>query len=127
MSLGRQTRTFALIGGLQWVVDWMVLVVLSGAGVPVSVANVAGRVCGASLGFWLNGRFTFASADSALGRRQLARFILMWLGTTVASTLFVTRADVLFGLHWAWLIKPLVEVTLAAIGFVLSRHWVYRR
>jgi len=127
MTLRRQTRTFALIGGLQWVVDWLVMVALSGSGIPVAAANITGRICGASLGFWLNGRFTFASPDTTLGHTQLARFVLMWLGTTVVSTLVVTRANHLFGLQWAWLIKPMVEAALAAVGFALSRHWVYRR
>lgn len=127
MSLGRHTRYFLLFGGLQWLVDWLVLVVLSAAGLPVIAANIAGRISGACLGFWLNGRITFASDDTAVGRRQLGRFFLMWLGTTVVSTLVVVRADVLFGLHWAWLIKPALEAVLGTVGFVLSRHWIYRR
>lgn len=127
MSLLRQSRSYLVVGGLQWLLDWAVMVALSHAGVPVRHANVAGRVCGAVLGFWANGRFTFGGKDSLLGRVQLRRFLLMWVGTTFVSTVAVGYVDDVFGLRWAWLAKPLVEVALAAVGFFLSRHWVYRR
>ena len=32
-----------------------------------------------------------------------------------------------FGLKWAWLAKGGVEFVLGMVGFVLSRHWVYRK
>ena len=120
MSLSRQGRHYLLIGGIQWLLDWAVMVVLSHWGMPVEPANIAGRVCGAMLGFWLNGRITFAGDDTRVGRRQFLRFVLMWLLTTAISTWSI-------GLKWTWLAKPGVEVVLGGLGFLLSRHWVYRR
>lgn len=90
-------------------------------------ANVLGRIGGASLGFWLNGRYTFASADTAIGRRQFVRFVLMWLATTAASTWGVSQVEHAVGLQWAWLAKPIIDLGLAGLGFLLSRHWIYRR
>ena len=78
-------------GGLQWVLDWAVMVALSHAGLPVRQANVVGRICGALCGFWMNGRFTFACEDTAVGRVQLQRFLVMWIATTVVSTSIVSR------------------------------------
>ena len=127
MSLLRQSRSYLVIGGLQWLLDWAVMVALSHAGIPVRHANVAGRVCGALLGYWMNGKFTFAGEDTTLGRVQLQRFVLMWIGTTIISTWAIGQVDDVLGLRWAWLAKPLVELALAAVGFTLSRHWVYRR
>ena len=127
MSLLRQSRSYLVIGGLQWLLDWAVMVALSHAGIPVRQANVAGRVCGALLGFWANGKITFAGEHTALGRVQLQRFVLLWIGTTIVSTWAIGRVDDVLGLRWAWLAKPRVELGLAAIGFTLSRHWVYRR
>lgn len=127
MSLQRHARGYLLVGGLQWVLDWAVMVSLSHAGWPVGAANLAGRVCGALLGFWLNGRFTFAGEGHSLGRRPFIRFAAMWVGTTLLGTWAVTRADAAFGLHGAWLAKPVIDVLLAMAGFVLSRHWIYRR
>ena len=85
-TLARQSGSYIVVGLLQLLVDWAVFVMLSATGLAVEPANVAGRISGAALGFWLNGRFTFAGEDTAVGRRQLARFLAMWLVTTAMST-----------------------------------------
>ncbi|MBC6942932.1 MAG: GtrA family protein [Xanthomonadales bacterium] len=126
MSLLRQGRWYIAIGIAQWLLDWGALVALSHAGVAVAVANVAGRVAGASLGFWLNGAITFAREDAAPRWRQALRFGVLWGSNTLLSTLGVTWVATAFGLSWAWLAKPLVEGLLAIGSFVVSRHWVYR-
>ena len=127
MTLGRHARHYTLIGGVQWLVDWGVMVLLSHSGMAIEPANVAGRVAGALLGYWLNGKLTFAGDETAIGRAQLLRFVLMWLGTTTVSTWSMGTVDDWFGLKWAWLAKPGIEAALGVIGFVLSRHWVYRK
>ena len=127
LPLLRQGGSYLAIGLLQLFVDWLAFVVLSGAGMAVEPANVLGRITGAALGFWLNGRITFAGDDTAVGRRQLARFLAMWLVTTAISTWGVAHVDRMVGLTWAWLAKPVIDLGLSAVQFVLSRHWVYRR
>lgn len=127
MSLSRQGGHYLGIGLVQWLLDWAVMVALSHNGLSVELANIAGRVTGALLGFWLNGRITFADQDTAVGRRQLLRFGLMWILTTAISTWSMGAINQFAGLKWAWMAKPAVEVALGAVGFVLSRHWIYRR
>ena len=127
MSLPRQGGHYVAIGGVQWLLDWGVMVGLSALGLPVEVANVAGRVCGASVGFWLNGRITFAGDHTEVGPRQLRRFAVLWLCTTAASTFAMHVIDDSAGLKSAWLAKPLVDLTLGLTGFLVSRHWVYRK
>ncbi|MFZ5636039.1 MAG: GtrA family protein [Pseudomonadota bacterium] len=126
MSLHRQGGHYLFFGAIQWLVDWGVTVLLSHSGLAIEPANVCGRISGAMLGFWLNGKFTFAGDDTRIGGTQLRRFVLMWLCTTAASTFAMSRIDDLFGLQWAWLAKPAVELALGGIGFLLSRHWVYK-
>lgn len=123
----RQSGSYLVVGVTQLLVDWGVFVMLSAAGLAVEPANVAGRISGAALGFWLNGRFTFAGEDTAIGRRQLARFLAMWLVTTALSTWAVGHIDDTVGLQWTWLAKPAIELALSVAGFLLSRHWIYRR
>lgn len=123
----RQGGSYFFIGLLQLGVDWAVFVALSALGMAVEPANVLGRISGAALGFWLNGRFTFGGADSALGRRQFARFAVMWIFTTFFGTWAVSHVEQSVGLGWAWLAKPIIDLGLAAVGFLLSRHWIYRR
>lgn len=126
MTLLRQGRAFVLVGVLQWLIDWSVLVVLSHLGLAIAYANLAGRVCGALLGFTLNGRITFAREGSVTGWPQFARYVLWWAVSACLSTGAVTTLDALFGLHGAWLGKPLFDGALAIGSFLISRHWVYR-
>lgn len=116
-----------LVGLLQLLLDWAVFVVLSGWGLPPATANVIGRVAGAVLGFWLNGRVTFARDGNArLGWQRFGRFAIIWLMLTVASTVLVTWVASQLGLHQAWLAKPLIEAALAVVAFFLWRNVVYR-
>ena len=116
-----------LVGLLQLLLDWVVFVALSGWGVPPATANVLGRVAGAVLGFWLNGRITFAQGDSArLGWHRFLRFAIIWLMLTAISTMLVTWVASQLGLQQAWLAKPLIEAALAVAAFFLWRHVVYR-
>ena len=125
MTLARQSWLFLLMGFLQWVLDWLVTVGLSHAGLSLELANVCGRVTGALLGFWLNGTITFSS-QQRLGRRQLLRFALAWVALTLVSTWAVGQVGHRVGLEAAWLAKPLVEAALAVVSFFISRHWIYR-
>lgn len=123
----RQLVGFGLVGGVQLVLDWACFVLLTASGVPVIPANLVGRVAGASAGFWLNGRYTFASSGQPrLGRRHMLRFVLFWLAMSVASTWAVQALDAQQGLQAAWLGKPLVDGVLAALGFFAAKFWIYR-
>ena len=127
MTLRRHLRSYAVIGLLQWMVEYSAMLALSEWVMPVKPANVIGRVAGATLGFWLNGKWTFAGEDTHMGRRAAFRFVLMWLVLTLLNTWLIGIIDDEFGLRRAQLLKPLVDMLSGAIGFLLSRHWVYRR
>ena len=126
MTLLKQSRRFATIGVAQWLIDWGVMVGLSRLGVPVALANIAGRISGAALGFWLNGRITFPRDGRGPGWRQFGRYAALWIVSTVISTGAVSAIDRAFGLGWAWLAKPLIDGVLSIGSFVLSRQWIYR-
>ncbi|WP_312709656.1 GtrA family protein [Stenotrophomonas sp.] len=128
MSLLRQGRSYLAVGLAQLLLDWLVFVACTAAGMPVVPANVAGRVGGMLLGFWLNGRYTFADGHGhqRLGWHRFARFLPLWLLLTAASSLLLAAADHALGLQYAWLAKPLVEGGLACVSFVLMRYVVYR-
>ena len=130
MSLRKQTTMYLIIGTIQWLVDWAVMVLVSDprSGISVEVANIAGRIAGAILGFFLNGAFTFKAEHTKVGRRQFLRFLVMWLMTTTISTFLIHWIDDEFGIaaaqRWG---KPLVEFGMGIIGFVTSRYWVYHK
>lgn len=126
MSLARHASRYAGVGVVLYLIDWGIVVVLSHLGLWVAWANLIGRIVGALLGYWLNGMFTFAGDETEVGRKQLARYAVMWIATTLVSTWAMERIDTAFGLTWAWLAKPVIELMLGAVGFVLSRHWIYK-
>ncbi|MBB1635736.1 MULTISPECIES: GtrA family protein [Cupriavidus] len=127
MSLIRQGASYGVIGGVQLGVDWLCFFLLTSFGVGAVKANIAGRVLGALLGFWLNGKKTFsAQIDSELGFRHFFRYIVLWSGTALASTVVIASVDRLQGLQLAWLVKPFADGLLAVAGFVVSRYWIYR-
>ena len=127
MSLRRHAMSYAAIGLVQWLVEYGLMVVLSRWVMPVEPANVIGRLAGAVLGFWLNGKWTFAGDDTHVGRHAAMRVVTMWLGLTVANTWIVAHLDDVLGLHMAQLLKPGADLLTGGIGFLLSRHWVYKK
>ncbi len=125
-QLSRQLLLFLFVGLAQVALDSAAFILLTALGVPVAAGNIAGRIAGASLGYWLNGRYTFAAAGRArLGRKQLRRFVLAWSALTALSTALLALVASQFDLHAAWLAKPAVEALMAAIGFVVWRQWVF--
>lgn len=126
-ELFRQGGSFLAVGLLQLLADWLLFVLLTALGTPAAPGNLAGRIGGALLGFWLNGRVTFAQAGAArLGWWRFGKFLLVWVPLTVVSTLAVAWVAGTLGLAHAWLAKPLVEGVLAVVAFFLWRHVVYR-
>jgi putative flippase GtrA len=127
MIFVRQAVKYGIVGAGQIGLDWLIFVLLSQFGLAPSAANVTGRIVGALVGFWLNGRWTFSSAESTpLGASNLTRFAVSWVLTTLLSTAAVVGVDQAHGLHWAWVIKPIVDAALAAAGFLASKYWIYR-
>jgi len=126
-ALFRQGTSFIVVGLIQLALDWAVFSTLYALGVAVTPANVIGRISGATLGFWLNGVATFRDAGGArLGRQRLRRFVLVWLVLTVISSVLMHIAALRLGDQAPYLAKPLVEALMAAVSFMLARHYIYR-
>ena len=124
----KQGLLYGVVGAAQLGADWLAFVALSYFGMVPALANVLGRVTGASLGFVLNGHFTFRQSDGSthLHVRSLSRFAISWATMTALSTLLVTASVSTFGLEATWITKPMIDVLLAVAGFVASKYWIYR-
>lgn len=123
--LGRQIISYGIVGIGQIGIDWLAFVYLSQLGVAPGIANLIGRICGALAGFWLNGRWTFSRHTSRLGFRHFLRYATSWSIMTAISTVIVLLVDHSHGLKWTWVVKPFADSTLAAMGFVISKYWIY--
>ena len=127
MPLLRQGGYYLVFGVLQLLLDWLMFVALTALDVPAAPANLASRTSAALLGFWLNGRYTFArDGEQRHDRWRFARFFALWLLMTALSTWLVASVAQQLGLQLAWLAKPVVEGVLATLNFFLLRHVVYR-
>ena len=125
--LAREGLSYLVVGLIQLVLDWGCFVGLSALGMPVAGANIIGRIAGATLGFQLNGAYTFAEAGvPKTGGAHLWRFVAAWVLNALLSTLGVVLIERTHGLGWAWASKPVLDVALAGVGFVLSKYWIYR-
>lgn len=127
MKIIRQGIHFGVIGILQVGVDWLVFVLLTYLGVYSAAANISGRITGAGIGFWLNGTVTFSDGDGArLRGSHFAKFVVTWCFTTLLGTVVVATISSHYGIHAAWMAKPVVDCFLAGLSFVASKYWVYR-
>ncbi|SBV37054.1 conserved membrane hypothetical protein [uncultured Stenotrophomonas sp.] len=115
---------FLVVGGVQFVLDSGLFVLLTYWGMVPSGANLLTRFSAALLGFLLNGKLTFR--QSRLTREQLARYVLLWVLLTLLSTGAVVVMDRVVGIQAAWGAKVFVEILLAMLSFVLMRRWVFR-
>lgn len=128
-SLLLQICLFLLVGGAQLTVDWLTFVLLTKFGVATAVSNITGRLLGASLGFLLNGRFTFFQKGKTkpINSGSVFRFAAFWVAASLVSTVTVAFINSHAGLKAAWLAKPIIEAILAVISFLCSKFWIYRR
>lgn len=123
----REMTGYAAVGFAQLAIEWALFVSATILLVPVPVANVMARIAGASLGFWLNGRFTFARSGAVLDRRALLRFAASWAALTIIGTVLISAIEISGGLRAAWIGKPAIDVLLAGVGFFASKYWIYRQ
>lgn len=123
-----QFGMFIAFGAVQLGVDWLTFVLLTSAGIGVAAANVTGRVVGAVLGYYLNGRYTFPQGHAAarVDRRRVIRFLIGWLATSVLSTLAVVAVEQHLGLQAAWVGKLVVDGSIAILAFLLSKYWIFK-
>lgn len=123
-----QVGLFLVVGGAQLVVDWVTFVLLTKIGVGSIASNLAGRLTGACLGFFLNGRLTFPHMRKAksITSRSALRFAGFWIAASLVSTTAVYALNSYAGLKAAWLGKPIIEAILAIISFLCSKFWIYR-
>ncbi|HZP66271.1 MAG TPA: GtrA family protein [Rudaea sp.] len=127
MRILRDGFHFSAVGVIQVVADSAVYILLTKFGLGPAAANVSGRVGGALLGFWLNGRVTFAQREQPHLPLRLIRYLFLWTVLTAISTAALVGIAQHEGLASSWWCKPLIETALGLTSFLVSRHWVYQR
>lgn len=127
-ELARQLVLYGIVGGAQLLLDYLVFVGLTAAGIGIVPSNLIARVTGAILGYLLNRRITFARGVPG-GRRESAmmlRFVVVWSLLTLLGTLGLGWLGSMASLQWVWVAKPVTDAFLAVLGFLMSRYWIYK-
>ncbi len=132
--IARQFVFYFAFGCTQFVVDTLLLVGMTHAGVSVEVANPLSRAMAAVLGLLLNSSITFGQRGRL--RRlpptgMIVRYVVMWVSMTLLSTALIFwlhdfRPGAIARANWIAISKIGVEALLFLLGFLVSRYWVYR-
>jgi putative flippase GtrA len=97
---------FALIGGINTAIDFLVLFILVGLGIPTLISNILSTSTALTFSFFANKKFTF-KATNKITRSQ----VLQFLGITLTGL---------------WIIQPVIifTVTFTLSGLMLDPYVV---
>jgi putative flippase GtrA len=122
----RRILVFVAVGCAAALVHWLTVVALvSGAHAPPLAANVGGWAVAFCVSFAGQAGLTFRDQGAPLAR-SARRFLLVSLGGFALN-----EASYALLLRWSpWrydLLLALVLLGVAALTYLLSRHWAFRR
>ncbi len=125
LGLFAQVSRFVAIGAICALIDFGIYHGLLAVGTWVHLAKAVSFICGTTAAYFLNRRFTFASAG---GRGRFAGFALLY-GTTfvlnvgVNALMLAVLPDMPLRVSVAWVIA---QGTATVINFVMLRTVVFR-
>lgn len=126
-SVSHQAVRYGLVGAIIVALDYLVFyAMLFLAPSAYLVANLAGKVAGALLGFFLHRHFTFAWQQRDEAPRQFISYSILLTGNLIMSSalLWLMIENLHINAFFARLATDGVVITTS---FVLSRLWVYRQ
>lgn len=115
---------YAIVGGINTLVCWVVILVLMWFGVIPEVANVLGYAVGFANSYILNKTFTFQSTNSH--KQDLIRFgVAMGLA-------YLINLGVLIVCHRVFLVDKYLSQIIAAVfytasGYIISKFWAFKQ
>jgi putative flippase GtrA len=125
-SLIAQLMRYFMVGGVVYLSDLAIFaLVLAAAPAAHLIANLAGRVAGAALGFVLHRQFTFSWAHRDGRARQALAYISVLLANIAASTVLLWLAVDKASID-PLVARMLVDAVVIAAAFVAGRQFVYR-
>jgi putative flippase GtrA len=100
------------------------LVLLTWLGIGVIPAKLGARVPGAMLGFWLNGKFTFASDERRrLRMAHASKFTASWLLMSLLSTGGIWAIEHMAGIGGERVAKPFLDGATSGTRSTAAWRW----
>lgn len=85
----QQLRRFALVGGLNTIVDFGLLFVFKSFGIPIGISNVFSTTIAFVVSFFANKKYTFQSSGTHIVREMLLFVIVTLFGLWVLQTIVI--------------------------------------
>lgn len=121
----RSPLRYLLVGGLLFVLDFTVTRALYVEwGQPLELAQWAGRIAGAGVGYWVHRYVTFQTSDRLTGSVRL-RYWLVAAGLWFVSPLLLRGATLAIPGN-LFLAKIAVECLLVGVSYLLLRYFVFQ-
>jgi putative flippase GtrA len=118
----RQWLRFAVVGGLNTLLSWVLYALLEAAGVPYLLASAVAFAAGAVNSYVLNRRWTFRSR--ARRSPEVARFAIVQ-AVGLATDVLLLEALVRDAGVAHLLAQALVFPVASCVTFILSRRWAF--
>ncbi len=122
--MNRPLVRYLAVGVLLFAIDFLVTkTLLELAHQRLEVAQWAGRLTGAGVGYWLHRAYTFANRGQLVGATR-TRYVLVAVGLWLISPLLLSMAMSFTptSLFWG---KVLTEGALVCASYLLLRHFVF--
>ena len=125
----REFVLFLFVGALQYLLDVFLMYLLVKLSFSIAISNIVSRASAAFMGYFINGQYTFRSRN-LLQKESLTKFIILWIGLTVVSTVaiyigkFYTGGE--FNPEIALIFKIIIEAILVLVSFLLQKFWVFK-
>jgi len=121
----RSPLRYLLVGGLLFVLDFAVTRTLYvELRQPLELAQWAGRLTGAGVGYWVHRYVTFQATGQLIGKVRL-RYWLVAAGLWFISPLLLRGATTAIPNN-LFLAKIAIECVLVSVSYLLLRHFVFQ-
>lgn len=133
-KLLEQIFKFAIVGGISFVVDFLVYTVMCNVlHIHYIIAGVAGFTVSVIVNYILSMRFVFVSKDDMRKDKEFVIFVVLSLiGMLLNSVILYICIDLIY-MHWLWLMSILpidwmnIVAKVVATGIVMVYNFVTRK
>ena len=134
MKLASQIFKFVIVGGISFLVDFVVYTILcNGLRIHYLIAGVAGFVVSVIVNYILSMRFVFVSKDDMGKDKEFVIFVVLsLLGMLLNSLILYICIDLIYA-GWSWLNQLILEdwmnliAKIAATFIVMVYNFVTRK
>lgn len=117
--------TYAFMGCLNTMIDYALFFLLyRGFGVPISISQMVGLICGSSNGYLLNSNITFREGKGR-SKGQYFQYVGVDIVLAILSGIFMSWAEPRSRIP-VFLIKVFISAVALVIHYVVYKYFVFR-